>query len=236
MAGFHMTKTEYAYRELRSRVLDGRIERGTWVNIQSVSQELALSAVPVREALRRLQAEGLVEFESHRGVKVAHLSIETIVQYEEVRLWLEILGVRQAAELHDEASLLKVRQALDDDADAVASGDPYRCIVTNRDFHEAACATARQATIDVIAEARIRVWQARSYCSLYVLRPSMAAASHQEHRAIFEALLSRDPDQLDKAAHRHRDTTLRAWRAVIDSDFQQPGPAAGTASAVTFPT
>ena len=88
----------------------------------------------MREALRMLSRDGLVEFADHRGATVTEIPLEDVRATISARMWLEILAVREAVPRHDEASLAAVRTAL---AKGARATDGAGFSVANRELHEA---------------------------------------------------------------------------------------------------
>jgi hypothetical protein len=87
------TKSEWAYRRLREMIADGTLAAGSRLVLRQLATDFGLSEMPVREALRMLQRDGLVAFESHRGATVIAISGEEVLEGISVRMWLEVLAV-----------------------------------------------------------------------------------------------------------------------------------------------
>ena len=81
-----VTKTEAAYQNLRWNILTGSLAPGLGMNQETLARELGVSPTPVREALRRLESEGLVRFAAHSTVNVAPLSLRELDELYQVRL------------------------------------------------------------------------------------------------------------------------------------------------------
>src|SRR5260370_38833859 len=86
------SKAGFAYDSLRRRILDGGYRPGDRLRLTQIARELALSEMPVREALRLLQKDGLVVMELHRGAHVAELSLKRAYEIVEVRTALECVA------------------------------------------------------------------------------------------------------------------------------------------------
>jgi DNA-binding GntR family transcriptional regulator len=99
--------------EIRTRILDGRIEVGAWLRQETLAGELGVSRTPVREALRQLQAAGLVEALPRRGALVRGMSPRDIREAYVVRAELEGLAAELAAELITDEQLVRLRDAED---------------------------------------------------------------------------------------------------------------------------
>jgi DNA-binding GntR family transcriptional regulator len=209
------TKSEWAYRRLREMIADGELPAGSRLVLRKLAEDFALSEMPVREALRMLQRDGLVEFASHRGATVVAISREEVLEGISTRMWLEALAARQAAERRSETELAAARRALAETETAVEAGDVDAFSSANRRFHEALEAPADallRATIDDLWN---RVWQARRTLSLFLLRPEQMKQARGEHRELFQAVERGDPDAAGVAMEKHRRSSLEAWRLAL---------------------
>lgn len=126
---------ELIYRRLREQILFGEIAPGQPVTIQGLTERLDAGMTPVREAIRRLTAEGALQFQGNRRVIVPLLSVENISEIIFARQWLEShLGLR-ATERATPEDLAELTQ-LDDDLDAaIANGDLQGYLEFNYRFH-----------------------------------------------------------------------------------------------------
>src|ERR687889_1899121 len=112
------TKADLVHEELRARLLRGDLQPGGRVRIAALARELGVSQIPVREGVKRLEAEGLLAFETHKGAVVPHLSPSDIEETFAIRAELEGLAARRAAATIDAARLDELRSLLDDMAEA----------------------------------------------------------------------------------------------------------------------
>lgn len=103
------TKTDVAYNTLRGRILDGTLEPGAVIGQELVAAELGVSTTPLREALRRLEAEGFLRQLAHREMRVASLSAREIDEIYQVRLQLDPFAVSIGAERASDARREEVR-------------------------------------------------------------------------------------------------------------------------------
>lgn len=104
-------KTQLVYDFVMERIVDGRIVAGEALSIANIADETGVSLIPTREALRRLESEGLVEFAYHRGVRVAELSQETYREIMQTEAVLEGLAVGLSAQYLTNADLDRARAA-----------------------------------------------------------------------------------------------------------------------------
>lgn len=137
---------EQVYRDLRERVLFGELEPGQAVTIQGLTQELGVGMTPVREALRRLTAEGALEFQGNRRIWVPVLDMSAVVQLTVARRALEPELARLAAARMTSGHIAALR-VCDARLDrAIARGDVRGYLEANHRFH---------ATLNAIADAPI---------------------------------------------------------------------------------
>ncbi|MDF2178594.1 GntR family transcriptional regulator [Aliiglaciecola sp. CAU 1673] len=117
----HKTRTQLAAEAIREKILRGEIKAGEQLRQAALAEELNISRIPVREALMQLEAEGLVEFEAHKGATATKLSTDQVTELFELRALLETellrLSIPKLQEkhlLHSEALLEKMAKAYDD--------------------------------------------------------------------------------------------------------------------------
>lgn len=211
-----LTKTDYAYGELHRRILDGELAPGTRMLLRPLAEELGISVMPVRDAIRLLERDGLVRTESHRGATVTTISRDAIIDAISIRMWLEILAVREATPAHTQETIAAAERALVEAERAASTGQGLAYTHANRSVHEALEAPASAAVRQLIEEMWDRLWQARRRMSLFVLAADRIAGAEMEHRELYEAVCRGDADAAADAMARHRESTLAAWDAVLE--------------------
>jgi DNA-binding GntR family transcriptional regulator len=175
-------------RTLAERIIAGDIEPGSRLRQDHIAEEFGASHVPVREAFRRLEAQGLAVSEPRRGVRVAAFNLAEVKEVAEMRAALEVLALRHAAPNLTAA-------ILDEAEEATKAGDNSRDVRSweeaNRRFHRlilAPCAMPRLlASIDDLHAASARFLFA-------AWRADWEARTDHDHRAILAALRGRQVD------------------------------------------
>jgi DNA-binding GntR family transcriptional regulator len=209
------TKCEWVYDRLRSRILEGAYKPDDRLRLTEIAREFKMSEIPVREALRMLQRDGLVEVQSHRGAAVTNLSWSRAAEIVSVRMHLEILAAGEAVAGHDKASLVGLRKLLERMDHDAAAGAAVRFSKNNRDFHRLLYEPIGNAVLkQEIQDLWDRVWRARSQSIFEVDRGRMTAAQ-KEHHAILTAVEKKDAQAVVRAAELHRDRTLMSWAKVV---------------------
>jgi len=211
----HLTKTDYAYWELRRQILDGDLQPGERLLLRQLADKLGLSVMPIRDALRMLERDGLVDSQTHRGATVTQISGETILDTISIRMWLEVLAVREAVPLHTAETLAAVDVALAEAERALGTGSPLEYARANRELHEAIEAPANRALREMIDEIWERLWQSRRRMSLFSLVPGIAREAQGEHAGLVAAVRAGDADAAGAAMEHHRESTLAGWRTAL---------------------
>jgi DNA-binding GntR family transcriptional regulator len=116
---------QIAYESIRQAIVEGRFAPGQRLIEQRIAEEFGLSRTPVREGLRRLEAEGLVRSERNRGAVVRSVSEEDIRDLYELRAHLESLAAERAAQRATPAELERLRRSVDEFDEAVARASPH---------------------------------------------------------------------------------------------------------------
>ncbi|RCS23694.1 GntR family transcriptional regulator [Phyllobacterium salinisoli] len=184
-------------RILAERIISGEIDPGTKLRQDHIAEEFATSHVPVREAFRRLEAQGLAVSEPRRGVRVASFDLGEIKEIAEMRAALEVLALRHAAP-HLTRSILDQAEEATKAGDK--SGDVRSWEAANRRFHRliiTPCAMPRLlAAIDDLHAA-----SARFLFSTW--RSEWETRTDHDHRAILAALRQGDIDEAATILARH---------------------------------
>jgi DNA-binding GntR family transcriptional regulator len=197
---------------LRTAILDGGYRPGERIRQEEVAARSGASRIPVREALRMLQAEGLVTLVANSGAWVARLSLEECAELYQIRERLEPLLLLASLPGLDGAALGR----LADLAEAMerADGDVNAFLRADREFHLTSYgAAAPGETAQIIG----RMWNAthhyrREFTTLTARRDGLGP-THLEHRLLLDCLRRRDPDDAECVLLMHiRRTRLELGR------------------------
>jgi len=184
-------------RHLREQIMSGALTAGERVNETKVTQALASSRSPVREALRILESEGLVTLEPHRGARVRKVSDAEAVEILQARAVLEGLAARQAAERIDAAGKRYLSACLARQRELLELGDLLGASDANADLHAALLELSGHGT----AQRLIRALHSQTVRYQYrtILIPGRSAASAEEHTAIVDAVIGGRPEDAESA-------------------------------------
>jgi len=197
------TKAEAVYQELSARILDGSMQPGSTVSQETLAAALGVSITPLREALRRLESDGLIILEAHRTLTVAPLSAREVRELYAVRLQLDPYAAGLAAELAPPVALDRI-EAL---ASRPLKTTPRARLKANREFHQAIYYASGNATL---AEMLDRLWDRTDrYRMIVVQVGSEERKVEREHREIAAALRARDTVLSSRLMREHVAETLR---------------------------
>lgn len=193
-----ITAEDEAYRHLHAAIRTGRYRAGERLVPDNIAVEIGTSRMPVREAFRRLAADGLVTIRPNRGAVVSGLNVPDMQEVFEMRAVLEGLAMRLALPRLNSQSLDDLERMLD----RLDPPDPQADWASaHREFHEALCGlsgrprlTRQISSLHVIVEPYMRLWKRES--------PSLTSA-RADHQELMSALHSRDPDRCERAAREH---------------------------------
>ena len=191
----HQTKATRVATEIRRRIESGEIEPGTLLRQRDLAAELNVSPTPVREALSRLEAEGFVMNEPHRGATVIRTEVSRLWENALIRAALESLGARLAVDrLHDEA-LDGLRDLADEFSEC--TGNAEKASQLNRQFHfriyEAARSPVLMRLLNILWGALPRGPE----------RYRDHEESAQQHAQILQALIDGDADAAETLTREH---------------------------------
>ncbi|MEZ0579411.1 GntR family transcriptional regulator [Nocardioides sp. MH1] len=183
-----------AYDLIRTAIVEGRYEPGARLVEQRIAAEFDLSRTPVREALRTLEAEGLVRIERNRGATVRGLSVEEVVDLYDLRARLEGYAAELAAQRHDAADLTVIDSGVTAFAAAMETrGGADRAHALNEAngaIHLGIVAAARH---DQLAQLLLRTVDASLvFRAFRAFEPAQTRQSHEFHQLIRNAIAARE--------------------------------------------
>jgi len=209
--------TRVAYAALRERIASGGLGPGTWLREHTVATSLGLSRTPVREALRLLAAEGVVELVHNRGARVVSWSAEDIDEAYRLRALIEGYGAGLAAARADAACVAELRslqeryeQALDGQdpqptsapmPSAPMTSAPMTSAQCNDDFHAAVLAASGSARLPVLVAAVSSAPLVRRVLQSY--DDDDRRRSVMAHRDVITAIANGDADLATSAMSSH---------------------------------
>jgi DNA-binding GntR family transcriptional regulator len=208
-----------AYDSLKKSIVDGILQPGQRLRALRVAQELKISRTPVKEALVRLEQEGLLRREAGAGFIVRGLSVSEILKLYRVREVLEIEAAREAFPNLTATALDAMRAALDHADELLAQLQYADFLRASRRFHDLITAQSQNTVLqEMLANLGARFW---SIGTIVVSRhPQRAQDIRRENRAILDALAGGDLKTVEKAVRAHVKGADAAVRLFIERETQ----------------
>ncbi|MFF5991206.1 GntR family transcriptional regulator [Prauserella flavalba] len=216
-----VTKSELAYELVREKILSGELAPGSVLNQATLARTLGISTTPLREALRRLKAEGLVVLGAHRDAHVTELRAEEARDLVELRRSLDPLAAGLAAQRRTKADIAEIRES----ARGLAALPPdpgQELLRQHRRFHSA---IYRASHNELLIETLDSLWdRADRYRRLALeggREPGERARKDEEHRLLMESVIVGDSDTAEAVMREHIETSLGAkamWRLMTAHD------------------
>jgi DNA-binding GntR family transcriptional regulator len=211
----HRTMAEYALEQLRESIILGELPAGTPLRLDELARSLGMSISPIREAVRQLEALGLAKHVPHQGARVLDFDIEELRDLFQVRLALESLAVRRAAERFSDADAASARAHLARFDEMAAAGDVRGTMRAHTDFHF----TLYEASESQWLVALIRPAWDRSERFRPALLTSRSGPQerHREYdETLLEACAAHDPDAAAVALHDHLELASVIFERELD--------------------
>lgn len=211
-----LTAQEAVLRELRRSIVSRELKPGDRVGQAEVADRLGVSRVPVREALKVLEAEGQVVYRPHRGFAVTELSISELKELYLMRRLLESEAVRQAMPAVNEAVLERLWELLEETERVCATGNFLGVAECDRKFH---MALFERCELPRLLQSIRVLWQnAGPYRSVFLNDPGPRKRARKEHRAIVKACEKDDAEGAVLALDIHRENAIKDLAVVLDGE------------------
>lgn len=213
-------KSQTIYRALRERILSNDIEPGSRLVLRDIAQQYQASDIPVREALRMLERDGLVETIPYRGARVTALTTREVEETYFIRSHLESIATGLAAERISDAELDHLDVIMERMREAVDAQDGPGFSDLNHEFHETIVAACGN---EMLRDLTMDIWQRHSgFQRVFRMVPKRIAISQAEHEGIMDALRARDTERASKLALWHkRSVGESVGRLVNDSEGRE---------------
>jgi DNA-binding GntR family transcriptional regulator len=208
-----VNKQERTYEILRDRIHTGVYAPRARLNIDALARELGVSPIPVREALRRLEAQGWVQFRPNAGAIVSPVDATSWEQAMVALAVLEGAATAEAQRHLRKSDFTRLRKiAADMAGNEQGQHDPVRFGQLNRRLHEVIVARCGNAwLLDLLQLTHDRLDRVRS--TMFTYLPDRAAEAAREHARLIELLESGDPAEVERYARWHKLQTVEAYRA-----------------------
>lgn len=206
------TGADFVYEELRAAMLNLELEPGTFLDETELAGRFEVSRSPVREALIRLSAEGLVKTLRNRSSVVATLDLREVVSFFDALDLMYRVTARAAASVATPADVAALREVAAGHREAIRSGSRQRAIDTNREFHTAIAAICGNSYF--VQWTHTLLDSAQRIQHLY-WRKLGSHLSDDNHTALIDAIAAGDPDAAEAAGRHDAELASEAVRALF---------------------
>jgi DNA-binding GntR family transcriptional regulator len=207
-------QAEKAYRALKKLILDNQISPGTQLLEQEAALRLGMSRTPVREAMVRLQQDGMVEIRPRHGMRVLPVTLYDMREIYDMLTVLEALAARRAAEQGmPHAALAELETAVQDMDAALELDDRDAWAAADARFHNLLVAASGSRRLQT-AVANVVDQASRARHLTLMLRPK-PLTSNEDHRAVVEAIKARDPARAHDIHFQHRERNGRQLIEIL---------------------
>jgi DNA-binding GntR family transcriptional regulator len=216
--GIYQTKSEIIYQEIKEDIINGKYKPNERIVISDVAREFGASDIPVREAMRHLESDGLIQSKPYVGAIVTNFDLADIRKIYQIRAVLEGLATRQAVDRIDKNGFKKLETILSKMMKAAGSGNFVLLSNLNREFHHVIYAASdNEYLIKVIFDLWDMSLRARAI-AIFSFMPERAQAAVDEHANIVAALKKKDESLVDKLVIQHMNSHLRALQLFYERE------------------
>jgi DNA-binding GntR family transcriptional regulator len=208
-----VNKQERTYTILRDRIHAGGYPPEARLNIDGLARELGVSVIPVREALRRLEAEGWVQFRRNAGAIIAPVDSTS---WEQLMVTLAVLEGAASAEAQPylrKADFVRLGRLSAEMAEPATRADPFRFSRLNRDLHAVIVGRCpNRYLVELLEQTNLRLDRVRS--TMFVYLPHRSEEAVAEHARLIELLQCGGKAEVESYARWHKLQTIEAYRAI----------------------
>ncbi len=197
----YKTLGEFAYEQIKARIMNGQLEQGAVISELNLSEQLAISRTPVKNALYRLAMDGLVEIIPNKGYVVRQFSIKEIIEITQAREALEGMAARLACDRLKSADLDYVRSLFPDRSEKKAEEITEQMRINGEELHAFLIKKSGNFVIaDLLSRFSEQISQSSTMASLL---PDRKLEAYYEHIEIVDALLDRNAKEAELCMRKH---------------------------------
>lgn len=207
---------ELVCEHIRQAIINGIFQPGERLMEIQLAEDMGVSRTPVREAIRKLELEGLVVMIPRRGTYVADISIKDINELYEVRTALDVLAAGLAAERINDDELETMQRLLVEIGKHIEDNDMDKIVEADSAFHDVLYQASRnERLVSIISNLREQITALRTRSMTY---PGRLAMTLEEHRKIVDSIAQRDSEKAQRAARVHMENAEHALLKAIEKE------------------
>lgn len=203
------SKNEVVYDALHQSIIQGEYKPGTRLVIDELARSMGVSQIPIREAMRQLEADGFVTIEPYIGATITEINADFIFEVFALLESMEIICSRTAARLmtDDELDLLE-KLILDMDS---SIDKPDQWSQENKHLHLFICECAKTGLVQKMMQKVLDHWDRLRMHYLKDVSAQRIKIAQQEHKQMLKAFRARDLDKLERVIHEHNQSALASY-------------------------
>lgn len=212
----YQTKSDIIYQEIKKDIINGKYKPNERIVISEIAKEFGTSDIPVREAMRHLESDNLIQNKPYVGAIVTNFNLADIKKIYNIRAILEGMATRIAVKKISKKGLKKLESTSTKMNKALRSENYVLLASLNREFHHVIYASSdNEYLIKVIFDLWDMSLRARA---IFSFMPERAQQAVDEHANIVEAIKNKEEDLAEKLVIKHMDSHLRALQLFYDKE------------------
>ena len=208
------SKNEQIYDLLKAKILHGEFKPGEALVIDTLAEELGVSQIPIREALRQLEATGFVHIEPYVGARTTEIQANSIREIFALLETTEIVSGREACKLMTDADIDEVERMVRAMADML--DDPNSWSEHNKQLHQYICQKANMEIVGKVLMLALDHWDRLRRYYLDDVFAQRMNVRQIEHEKMLHALRQRDPDELERVISNHNRESFQSYLAHLE--------------------
>jgi DNA-binding GntR family transcriptional regulator len=203
------SKNEVVYDALRQAIIQGEYEPGTRLVIDELATTLGVSQIPLREAVRQLEADGFVTFEPYVGATITEINADFIFEVFALLESMEITASRAAARCMTDDEMQTLEDLIYQMDSSVDNPDQWA--KENKHLHLFICECAKTTLIQKMMQKVLDHWDRLRLHYLKDVSGQRIHIAQQEHKQILAAFRTRDPEEVERVIHAHNQSALASY-------------------------
>jgi DNA-binding GntR family transcriptional regulator len=207
----YKTKTSMVYDYIKERILNGKYSPGEKINPKDLSLQLNVSPVPVREAINKLAADGLIKLTPHVGASIANIDKAEYEEIHMIRTELECYAVRLSSNRLTDEHLNKLEKIIKDSEQAILLGKYEKFRKLNKQFH---LGIYTNSPYQILVKIIVDLYEKLQLVSTYPWTKERAEHNLSDHKLILKTLRGKNGTLVSKILRKHRNASRHALQEV----------------------
>ncbi|MEQ8674867.1 MAG: GntR family transcriptional regulator [Aggregatilineales bacterium] len=210
------SKKEIVYDLLRDNILKGKYKPGSRLVIDDLASKLNVSQIPIREAIRQLEADGFVTTEPYVGATVTQIDANFIYEVFALLESMEIIGSRSACRVMSDEQLETLVQMTAEMDQVVTKPDEWSN--QNKAFHLYICEIAQTDLVMKMMQKVFDHWDRLRLHYLQDVSANRILEAQDQHKQLLEAFIQCDPDEVERIIREHNQRALQSYIQHLESE------------------